>query len=101
MSIQKTTKNDIDLFIKAHSKWQIKNGKLSKAFVFNNFTEAFGFMYEVALIAQHNDHHPEWFNVYKKVFVQLITHEAGGITKKDFELAKAMDKIASKEGLKF
>jgi 4a-hydroxytetrahydrobiopterin dehydratase len=72
----------------------VDDGKLSKEFVFKDFVEAFGFMTKAAIHAQAMDHHPEWFNVYKKVDVQLATHEAGGITELDFELALRMESAA-------
>ncbi len=72
-------------------KWSLESDKLTKTFVFKNFIEAFGFMTQVALYAEKVDHHPEWSNVYKKVVVQLTTHEYGGITEKDFDLAKKME----------
>jgi 4a-hydroxytetrahydrobiopterin dehydratase len=68
---------------------------LTKTFVFSGFNAAFGFMTRVALIAEKLDHHPEWFNVYKKVDVTLSTHDAGGVTELDVRLAQAMDKIAA------
>ena len=84
----------MSLFIDANSTWKINDAKLSKTFVFKNFIQAFGFMTQVAIIAERDDHHPEWFNVYKTVSVDLTTHEADGITERDFALAIAMDKIA-------
>jgi len=71
---------------------------ISKTFTFNDFNEAFGFMTRVALVAEKNDHHPEWRNVYKTVQVALSTHDAGGVTSRDIELAKAMDAIARQLG---
>jgi 4a-hydroxytetrahydrobiopterin dehydratase len=65
-----------------------------KTFVFGNFVEAFGFMTQVALVAEKMDHHPEWSNVYKTVNVLLTTHDAGGLTSKDVELARAMEAAA-------
>ena len=65
-----------------------------KRFVFADFVEAFGFMAQVALVAERMDHHPEWSNVYKTVDVLLTTHDAGGLTMKDIELARAMEKFA-------
>lgn len=65
-----------------------------KRFVFADFVEAFGFMAQVALVAERMDHHPEWSNVYKTVDVLLTTHDAGGLTMKDVELARAMEKFA-------
>ena len=73
--------------------WEIKEQKLSKTFVFLNFVEAFGFMTRSALHAEKQNHHPEWFNVYKTVRVNLTTHEAGGISERDFKLAATMDKL--------
>jgi 4a-hydroxytetrahydrobiopterin dehydratase len=73
------------------SDWQIRTGKLSKTFRFRNFIEAFAFMSKVALYAEKVNHHPEWFNVYKTLEVQLTTHEAGGISEKDFDLASFME----------
>jgi 4a-hydroxytetrahydrobiopterin dehydratase len=68
---------------------------ISKTFTFKDFNEAFGFMTRAALVAEKMDHHPEWFNVYKKVEVTLSTHDAGGVTDLDVKLAQAMDKIAA------
>jgi 4a-hydroxytetrahydrobiopterin dehydratase len=65
-----------------------------KTFVFADFVAAFGFMTKAALIAERMDHHPEWSNVYKTVNVLLTTHDAGGLTMKDVELARAMDAAA-------
>ncbi|MCK5360942.1 MAG: 4a-hydroxytetrahydrobiopterin dehydratase [Gammaproteobacteria bacterium] len=73
--------------------WVIEDNKLHKEFMFGNFIQAFGFMTQVAIIAESMNHHPEWFNVYKKVIVDLTTHEAGGITELDFELASKMANI--------
>lgn len=67
---------------------------IKRTFTFRNFSEAFGFMTRVALAAEKLDHHPEWTNVYKTVEVTLATHDAGGLTKLDFKLARRMDKIA-------
>jgi 4a-hydroxytetrahydrobiopterin dehydratase len=71
-----------------------KRDAITKTFVFANFVEAFGFMTKAALVAERMDHHPEWSNVYKTVNVLLTTHDAGGLTSKDVELARAMDKAA-------
>ena len=67
---------------------------IAKTFVFKDFNEAFGFMSRAALVAEKHDHHPEWRNVYKTVEVVLSTHDAGGLTSRDIELAKAMNAIA-------
>jgi 4a-hydroxytetrahydrobiopterin dehydratase len=71
---------------------------IARTFTFKDFNEAFGFMSRVALVAEKRDHHPEWRNVYKTVEVVLATHDAGGVTELDIELAKAMNKIASQPG---
>ncbi len=67
---------------------------IMRTFTFKNFSEAFGFMTRVALVAEKLDHHPEWKNVYKTVEVTLTTHDVGGLTEKDLTLAQAMDRIA-------
>jgi 4a-hydroxytetrahydrobiopterin dehydratase len=67
---------------------------INKEFHFKTFSEAFGFMTRVALKAEKMNHHPEWFNVYNRVDVTLSTHDAGGLTRLDIQLAKFMDKIA-------
>lgn len=68
--------------------------RISRQFEFKDFSEAFGFMTRVALVAEKLDHHPNWSNVYNKVEVALTTHDVGGVTSLDIDLAKAMDKIA-------
>lgn len=74
--------------------WEVKDGKLHRTFVFANFVEAWGFMTRAAIHAEKLNHHPEWFNVYKTVRVDLNTHDAGGLTELDVELAKRMNKLA-------
>ena len=74
--------------------WAVENGKLRREFVFRDFVEAMGFMMRAGIVAEKLDHHPEWFNVYKTVRVELTTHDAGGITALDFDLARAMDALA-------
>jgi 4a-hydroxytetrahydrobiopterin dehydratase len=72
---------------------------IGRSFVFKDFNEAFGFMTRAALVAEKHDHHPEWRNVYKTVEVVLATHDAGGVTVLDIELAKAMNAIAKQLGV--
>ena len=67
---------------------------ISRTFTFRDFNGAFGFMTRAALVAEKLDHHPEWFNVYDKVEVTLATHDAGGVTERDIDLAAAMDRLA-------
>ena len=77
------------------SGWSAGDDFITKVFVFDNFAQAFGFMTQIAIIADKMDHHPEWYNVYNRVDVTLRTHDAGGITDKDAELAEAMDRAAA------
>lgn len=72
--------------------WSLTNA-ITKEITFKNFAQAFGFMTQVALIAEKLDHHPDWKNTYNKVSISLVTHDAGGLTHLDFELAKQIDKI--------
>src|SRR5690349_19945561 len=81
--------------------WAELDGRqaITRTFAFKDFNEAFGFMSRVALIAEKNDHHPEWRNAYKTVEVVLPTHDAGGVTALDVDLAKAMNGIARQFGV--
>jgi len=73
--------------------WSLHDGKLVKEFVFHDFVEAFGFMTQVALQAEKQNHHPEWSNVYKRVQIALTTHELGGISERDFRLVDSIEQI--------
>jgi 4a-hydroxytetrahydrobiopterin dehydratase len=81
--------------------WSEVKGReaIAKTFVFKDFNEAFGFMSRAALVAEKHDHHPEWKNVYKTVEVVLSTHDAGGVTARDIELARSMNAIAAALGV--
>lgn len=76
--------------------WSEVEGRdaITKTFTFKTFNQAFGWMSRVALAAEKMDHHPEWFNVYNRVEVTLASHDAGGITERDIELARKMDRFA-------
>jgi 4a-hydroxytetrahydrobiopterin dehydratase len=74
--------------------WSLAAGKLHREFRFPDFVRAFSFMSAAALIAESRDHHPEWFNVYGRVVVDLTTHDAGGVTQSDVDLARAMNELA-------
>ncbi len=76
------------------SGWSIQDGKLHRQFVFPSFVEAFGFMASVAVVAESKGHHPEWFNVYNRVTIDLTTHDSGGITQKDVDLARRANALA-------
>ena len=78
--------------------WQYsadRGGMISREFVFVDFVEAFGFMAEVALLAEKRNHHPEWSNVYNRVSVTLTTHDANGLSANDIDLARCMDRVAA------
>lgn len=77
-------------------EWKVAGEKLHREFLFADFSEAFGFMARVALAAEAMGHHPEWSNVWNRVVVDLCTHDAGGITASDFELAKKMEQISGR-----
>ena len=94
MAITKLTDAEISDQLERLSGWTVENEKLHKEFQFDSFVEAFGFMVRVALIAESMNHHPEWFNVYNRVTVDLATHDAGGISALDFELAKKVDALS-------
>ncbi len=83
------------------SGWtEVQSGKaIGRTFEFKDFNEAFGFMVRAALVAEKMDHHPDWSNVYKTVKVELSTHDAGGVTQLDIELATAMNAIAKQCGV--
>ena len=76
--------------------WNIENGKLHREFKFPDFAHAIGFMTIAAQMIERMNHHPEWFNVYNRVTVDLVTHSAGGITQKDVDLAAVLQGIAQK-----
>jgi len=78
------------------SDWSVKGEFLHRNLLFKNFIEAFSFMTAVALLAEKAGHHPNWENVYNKVSIKLNTHDADGITQKDFDLALAIDKVLKK-----
>jgi 4a-hydroxytetrahydrobiopterin dehydratase len=73
--------------------WEVRHGKLHREFEFGSFVEAFGFMARAALMAEKQDHHPEWCNVYNRVVVDLATHDVDGISERDFALARAMNEL--------
>ncbi len=74
--------------------WSIKDEKLHRDFEFESFNQAFGFMTRASMEIEKMNHHPEWFNVYNKLTVDLMTHDAGGITENDIQLAKILNSLA-------
>ena len=88
---------DLRAALKRLPDWRLAEGReaITRKYQFVDFDAAFAFMTRVALLAAKTDHHPEWFNVYNKLEVTLATHDAGGVTQKDIDLAMAMDGYAA------
>lgn len=100
MSVPELTREDITQLLADHPAWTLaREGKaIMRSFQFKDFSEAWGFMSRVALLAEAQDHHPEWFNVYAKVEVTLTTHDAGasgGLSLRDAKMARAIDAIVA------
>lgn len=94
----KLTSTEVSTLLQALPDWRHETGRgglIAREFKFHDFAQAFGFMAQVAVIAESRNHHPEWFNVYNRVQVTLTTHDAGGLTMKDIELARTMDRVAA------
>ncbi len=98
MSGERLSNAELDDLLETLEGWEKVEGReaIRKTFVFADFVDAFGWISKVALTAEKMDHHPEWYNVYKTVEVVLTTHDADGVTGKDAELAKAMDRMAQR-----
>jgi len=91
MTLQEITENLTGLNEYLDNQWVYKDNKLYKEFTFDNFISAFGFMSKVALIAEKINHHPDWCNVYNRVFISLNTHDVSGISASDFKLARKIE----------
>ena len=85
-----TIKNEL----KNLAGWAVVDGKLHKEFPFDDFIQAFGFMTRAAMHIERMNHHPEWYNVYNKLVIDLTTHDAGGITNNDIKLAKILNSLS-------
>lgn len=96
MGLERLTEEQIKSDLAGLDGWTVKDGRLHKDFVFEDFVEAFGFMSRASLHIERINHHPEWFNVYNKLSVDLITHDAGGITKNDIALASILNALRRK-----
>jgi len=102
MAVPELTPDDVTALLAAHPAWALaREGKaITRTFQFRDFSEAWGFMSRVALLAEAQDHHPEWFNVYARVEVTLTTHDAGetgGLSRRDATLAAAIDALTAPE----
>lgn len=93
MSLQPLSPEVIQQQLAALQGWRLRDAKLYRQFTFDDFVQAFGFMSQVALLAEKMDHHPEWSNVYNKVDVFLTTHDVNGISTRDFALAAQIDQL--------
>ena len=91
--MMRLSQTDIDEKLKSLPGWSVVNEKLHKEFQFDSFNQAFGFMTRAAMEIEKMNHHPEWFNVYNKITIELTTHDAGGITKNDVNLAKILNSL--------
>jgi len=94
--MEKLSKTEVSKKLKKLSGWKLVKGRnaITKIFKFKDFTEAFGWMTSMALYAEKKDHHPEWFNVYSTVEVTLSTHDAGGVTNLDIDMAREMNRTS-------
>ena len=91
---ERLSREEITRALETLGGWSLKDGKLHRELAFGNFSEAFAFMTRVALLAERMNHHPEWSNVYGRVVINLTTHDAGGISRKDVEFAGGVNTIA-------
>ncbi|AOL24355.1 4a-hydroxytetrahydrobiopterin dehydratase [Erythrobacter litoralis] len=95
MAVSELDENDRKALLQDHPEWELINdGKaIRRTFQFDDFSQAWGFMSRVALIAEAQEHHPEWFNVYAKVEITLTTHDADGLSVRDATMARAIDRL--------
>ena len=94
MAPEKLSSDKIENALKNLDGWSVVNEKLHKDFQFGDFNQAFGFMARASMHIEKMNHHPEWFNVYNKLSVDLMTHDAGGITENDIQLARILNSLA-------
>ena len=93
MGLTKLSDEQIQAELNGLNGWSVVNGKLHKEFEFSDFNEAFGFMARASMHIEKMNHHPEWFNVYNKLIIDLMTHDASGITENDINLAKILNSL--------
>ena len=95
MAVARLTDSEREDLLRAHPDWSLarEGAAIERTFKFADFNEAFGFMARVALLADKADHHPEWFNVYNRVEITLTTHDADGLSRRDADMATAIDAL--------
>jgi 4a-hydroxytetrahydrobiopterin dehydratase len=96
-SYKKLSDREVEYEAKKLEGWSVVNGKLNRTFEFKSFVQAFGFMTKVAIEAEKMNHHPEWFNVYSRLNIDLVTHDIGGISNYDIKLAGVINKLYDEE----
>lgn len=95
----KLTTQELAPLLQALPDWRFddaRGGLIAREFTFHDFTQAFGFMAQMAVVAESRNHHPEWFNVYNKVNVTMTTHDAGGLSPLDVDWARHADEVAAR-----
>ena len=95
---KKLSEAEIEAVMAGLAGWTVEQGKLHREYKFASFVEAFGFMASAALVAESMNHHPEWFNVYGTVKIDLVTHDVKGISTHDVEMAKRFETLARSRG---
>jgi 4a-hydroxytetrahydrobiopterin dehydratase len=95
MAVQKLSEKGLATALKGLPGWTVVDGKLSRAFEFKDFSEAFAFMTRVAMAAEAMNHHPDWSNSWNRVKIELVTHSAGGITPNDIDLARHISQVSN------
>ena len=96
--MSKLNASEVEKALRELPAWKVEGGRLHREFTFADFRAAFSFMTAVALAAEKLDHHPEWSNVYNRVTIDLVSHDAGGLTSRDLELALVIDGLAGNPG---
>jgi 4a-hydroxytetrahydrobiopterin dehydratase len=93
MTLRRLSEQEIQAELDTVPGWKIADGKLHREFQFSDFVQAFGFMSRAALLAERMNHHPEWFNVYGTVRIDLTSHDCQGLSTRDFKLARELSAL--------
>ena len=91
--LKKYSDSEVELRLEDDSQWKLVDNKLYRRLVFEDFVHAFGFITQIAILAEKSNHHPEWANVFRTVDIYLTTHEVSGVSDRDFDLMEAIDRI--------